>query len=858
MREFDGGDVGEGSHCHRWVRLGALLLVTLWGLSPKLAAQATLTGVVVSAAEDQEPIELALVYLDDQSASTQTNAAGRFELPVPSGGDFTVVLSRVGFAERRTKINALEPGQRREIRFAMQPMDMDVDVVVREDKLDEGFGVTENVADLRRLPSTTGNLESVLPAIALGLSPGTGGELSSQYNVRGGNYDENLVYVNDFEIYRPQLIRTGQQEGLTFANLDLAQSLSFSSGGFESRYGDKLSSVLSVKYKRPDSLRGSATASFLGGAAHVEGSTALGGDTYRRLRYLFGARYKTTRYLLNSLDVEGEYVPQFVDLQGYLTYDLTRELQLGVLLNFNSAVYDFVPESRSTGFGLINVALRLDAALEGREADDFTTGMGGLSLTYLPDRERNPLYLKLLGSGFHIRERERFDVIGAYRLNEVSADLASDDFGTPVRPIGEGVQQSYIRTALFSNVVNLTHLGGIELQNEGDGRTVSHFVQWGLTAKREDLADRINEWERIDSAGFSLPFSEEAVFVDEVVKSRSEIENTSVTGFLQDTWTWRAEDKVETRLNLGVRGGYTSYNGEAYVTPRGQLLIKPLGGTRDISYRLATGLYYQPPFYRERRMLDGTLSRDVVSQKSLHVVGGLTWDFNSKKRGNEFRFITEAYYKRLSDLVSYEVDNVRVRYSGVNDATGYVAGLDMRLNGEFIKGTESWFNLSLLRAREALDGVDHFGIDQQLDTFSRATVPRPTDQVATLSVFFQDYFPGNENLQVNLTTTVGTGLPFGIPDNNVRARNPFRFAAYRRVDVGFAVQLWKESWATRKPRHFLRFTRDAYLSLEVFNVLGIRNEASKTWVRTILLRQQYAVPNYLTGRRLNLRLQVAW
>ncbi len=842
----------------------AVSVMLLCSLSAKLSAQATITGVVVER-DGRLPVELASVYLADLSATAQTDVAGRFTLAVPAETEISIVISRVGFAERRLTLDAVKQGQTREIRIDMIPSEMGVDVIVTESKLDDGGAIQQNLQDLRRLPSTTGNLESVLPAIALGLSPGTGGELSSQYNVRGGNYDENLVYVNDFEIYRPQLIRTGQQEGLTFANLDLAQSLSFSSGGFESRYGDKLSSVLSVRYKRPDSLRWSVNASLLGAAAHIEGSAKLGKDSYRRLRYLVGTRYKTTRYLLNSLDVTGEYVPQFIDLQAYLTYDISRTLQLGVLLNHNSAKYTFAPESRSTGFGLINQALRLDATLEGNEADNFTTSMGGVSLTYLPERDRNPMFLKLLASGFHIREIEGFDVIGDYRLNEVSGDLASDDFGTPVLSIGEGVQQQYIRNYLFSNVFNLTHLGGIELQSQReDKHTVSHFVQWGLAAKQEDIADRINEWERIDSAGFSLPFDREAVFVDEVIKSRSTISNASLAGFVQDTWTWRVDERVETRLNVGVRAGHTTYNGETYVTPRAQLLIKPLNGKRDISYRLAGGLYYQPPFYRERRMPSGTLSKDVVSQKSLHAVAGLTWDYNSRRTGAPFRFIAEGYYKQLSDLVSYNVDNVRIRYSGVNDATGYVAGLDMRLNGEFIKGTESWFNLGLLRARESLVGVQHVRLTGDVDTVGNVlfenvgSVPRPTDQVATFSVFFQDYFPGNENLQVNLTTTIGTGLPFGIPDNNTITRNPFRFAAYRRVDVGFAAQLWKSEWRGRKPRHLLRMTEDAYLSLEVFNVLGIRNEASKTWVRTILLRQQYAVPNYLTGRRLNLRVQVAF
>ncbi len=829
----------------------------LFGLSPKLAAQtATITGVVVNE-EDRESIDLANVYLSDFSANTTTNQAGRFEMTVPADVALVVVVTRVGFVERRINVNPIIAGETRDIRIDMLPANMDVDIVVKESKLDEGFGITEQAKNLRLLPSTTGNLESVLPGIALGVSPGTGGELSSQYNVRGGNYDENLVYVNDFEIYRPQLIRTGQQEGLTFANLDLAQSLTFSSGGFESRYGDKLSSVLSVRYKRPDSLKASVSASALGASAHVEGSSKLGQDSYRRLRYLVGARYKTTRYLLNTLDVTGEYVPNFVDIQGYFTYDLNKEWQLGALVNYNSASYRFSPEQRNTGFGLLNIALELQSNIEGLEDDDFNTTMGGLSLTYVPEREKNPLYLKFLGSGFHIEEIERLDIVGAYSLREIEAGLGSDNFGTPIRELGTGIQQRYIRNFLFSNIYNFTHLGGIELQPENkESNTKSNFIQWGLTVKYEDNADRINEWERLDSAGFSLPFNPEAVELEEVFQSVNRLESYRFSGFVQNTWTYRKEGAFETRLNVGSRAGYWTVNEEFYVTPRAQLLIKPLNGKRDISYRLAGGLYYQPPFYRELRRETGELNLAVQSQKSLHAVAGMTWDYNAKKSGRPFRFIAEAYYKRLNDVVSYDVDNVRIRYSGENDASGYVAGVDMRLNGEFVKGTESWFNLSILRARESLDGIQHLQREINEPTATPVnSVPRPTDQLATMSIFFQDYFPKNENLQVNLTTTVGTGLPFGLPDDNTVFRNTFRFAAYRRVDIGFTAQLWKSEWRETKLRHFLRGTDNAWVSFEVFNMLGIQNEASQTFIKTIF-RQQFAIPNYLTGRRLNLRLRV--
>ena len=773
------------------------------------------------------------------------------------GRPLTLVVRQVGFAERRIPARQLLPGQERELRIELSLEDMGVEVTVTADKLDDAFAVREQMEDLKMLPSTTGNLEQVLPAIALGVSSGTGGELSSQYNVRGGNYDENLVYVNDFEIYRPQLIRTGQQEGLTFASLDLTQSISFSSGGFEARYGDKASSVLDVRYKRPDSLAGSANVSLLGASAHVEGSSALGGDSYRRLRFLGGARYKTTRYLLTSLDVTGEYVPDFVDLQGYVTYDLSRDWQVAALVNYNSSIYEFVPEERSTGFGQLNASLRLRAALDGREADEFTTGMGGVSLTYVPERERNPLYLKFLGSGFHIREIERFDILTDYVLGVAETDLQSEEFGEIVQPIAAGSQQRYARNYLYSNVLQFRHLGGVELQSPTpDIGTRSHFVQWGLTAKREDFADRLNEWERLDSAGYSLPFDPDEVLLEEVFQSRNRLEGYRLSAFAQDTWTWRDDAVAETRLNIGVRAGYWTVNEELFVTPRAQLLVKPLGGRRDISYRLAAGLYYQPPFYRELRRPDGSLNLDLRAQKSAHAVAGMTWDYNGRRSGRPRRFIAEAYYKRLWDQVSYEVDNVRIRYSGVNDAEGYVAGLDMRLNGEFVPGTESWFNLSLLRARETLIGVQHLRREvNETEGIPVNTVPRPTDQLFTASVFFQDYLPGNDNFQVNLTGTVGSGLPFGLPDANEVYRNTYRFAAYRRVDIGFAAQLWRAAWRDRKPRHFLRRTEDARLAFEVFNVLGVQNVASNLWIQS-LFRQQYAVPNYLTGRRLNLRLRV--
>ncbi|MEL6867990.1 MAG: TonB-dependent receptor, partial [Bacteroidota bacterium] len=655
-----------------------------------------------------------------------------------------------------------------------------------------------------------------LPAIALGTSSGTGGELSSQYNVRGGNYDENLVYVNDFEIYRPQLIRAGQQEGLTFPNIDLIRDLSFSSGGFEAKYGDKLSSVLDVKYKRPDSLRSSVGMSFLGGSAHLEGSLNTGKGDYRKLRYLLGARYKTTRYLLGTLDVEGEYTPNFADIQAYITYDLNRDWQLGFLTNYNRSEYQFIPTSRNTALGLVDFALNLFSVFEGQEVDDFTTYMGGLSLTYLPDRDRNPYYLKFLTSAYRSDENERFDIIGRYLLGQIESDLGSDDFGDVVAVLGTGTQQQFVRNYLQSNVVNVEHKGGIEFQQDReDDKVVSNFVQWGAKFQVETIDDQINEWERLDSAGYSLNYDTSEVQIRSVLKTRNELSSERLMAFAQNTYT--VSDSIkEMKLSLGVRASYWSLNQEFILSPRAQLLLKPNRWEKDISFRFAAGFYAQPPFYRELRALDGTVDTGVKAQKSLHLVGGFTWDFYLGA-GNpaKFRFIVEAYYKQLWDLVSYDIDNVRIRYSGANDATGYVTGLDLRINGEFVPGAESWVNLSFLRARERLDGVQHLRREVGEPEGEEVNdVPRPTDRFMNLSMFFQDYLPKNENFKMHLNLTVGTGLPFGLLDNNRVYRNTFRFNAYHRVDIGFSIQLWDEARRARRPNHPLRFSRSTWLSLE--------------------------------------------
>lgn len=821
--------------------------------------KAKVTGKVTDAVSDKG-IELVTVYIQGTNFVTETATNGRYSLDVPADEKFTIVFSRIGYKETSKEIQPMPFRSQRQVDVAMVASDSDIEVIVKESKLEEGGMIREEVSALKLLPTTTGNFESVLPHIALGTSGGSGGELSSQYNVRGGNYDENLVYVNDFEIYRPQLIRAGQQEGLTFPNIDLIRDLSFSSGGFEAKYGDKLSSVLDIKYKRPDSLKASVGGSFLGGSAHVEGSFKAGKDDYQRLRYLVGARYKSTRYLLGSLDITGEYTPNFADIQAYVTYDLSRNWQIGLLANYNRSVYQFVPQERSTALGLINFALELFSVFEGQETDDFTTTMGGVSLTYLPDRDRNPYFLKFLASNFQSQENERFDIIGYYSLRQIESDLGSDNFGEVLSELGTGVQHQSVRNFLTTNVTNIQHKGGIELQvdHDDDETTSSHFLQWSAKFQHEFIDDFVNEWERLDSAGYSLPFDPESVQVFNILK-RPDIEQRSMryAAYFQDTYTFRRESDYELKLSAGLRASYWDLNKELLISPRAQLLYKPLASKKDISYRLAAGLYHQPPFYRELRAPDGTVNQNLLAQKSAHVVGGLTWDFYiGQKNPKKFRFIAEAYYKQLWDLVSYEIENVRIRYSGQNDATGYVMGLDMRMNGEFVPGAESWINLSFLRARENLSNVQHLRREVGQDAAEEVeNVPRPTDQFATISVFFQDYLPKNENFKMHLNVTVGTGLPFGLQGNNRIYRNTYRFPAYHRVDVGFSLRLWDRERLAEKPKHPLRFSRSTWVSLEVFNLMAVQNQAGNTWIKTIF-NQQYAIPNFLTSRRINLRLRM--
>lgn len=823
-----------------------------------LQSQNSVVFGIIRDIDSNEGIDFVSVYVEGTSNVTESDNNGQYKIIVEPNKRATLKFSRLGYSDLSINVEAMQPGQKRNINVKMVPKASDLEIVVRAGKIEDVGMVREEVTELKILPTASGNFESILPHIALGVSSGAGGELTSQYNVRGGNYDENLIYVNDFEIFRPQLIRSGQQEGLSFPNIDLIRDLEFSSGGYEAKFGDKMSSVLDIRYKRPEDFRASVTASLLGATAHIEGSKRMGANAWNKLRYLIGARYKTNAYLLGSSQIKGEYVPSFTDIQAFLSYELNKEWQVSVISNYNGSLYNFQPSSGKSKKGTIDFQLELNTLFEGQESDNFRYGMGGISFTYVPERKSNPLYMKFLASTYRASEEERFDILGYYRLSQIETSLG-DNTGQEIAVLGTGTQHTYTRNFLFNTIYNFEYKGGLELQQtNASSKETNHFIQWGLKYQKEHFDDKINEWERIDSAGYSLPYSASEVLLSKVLKSQNIINNDRFQAFVQDSWTIKNE-KSEFKLTGGIRATYRSLSNEFLLSPRVQILFKPLSWNNDISFKLAGGIYNQVPLYRELRRPDGSINPNLKSQKSTHLVAGVSYDFTWEKVSNRpFRIISEVYYKSLWDMVSYELDNVRIRYAGENNSTGYIMGWDFRINGEFVPNAESWINLSFLTARESINGVNHLRYevkDSVRVPVVVPNVPRPTDQLMTINMFFQDYLPKNENIKVNMNFSVGTGLPYGPRENNLQFRNFFRLKPYHRIDIGFSVQLWKSEWKNKKPRHPLRFSQNSWISLEAFNLLQIKNQASVNWIKT-LTNDEYALPNNLTGRRINLRMRV--
>ncbi len=810
--------------------------------------QSTVFGVVRDAKGGVIP-GVNVSVKENKLLGTVTDNDGLFTIYLPASKTFTVRFSFIGYKSESRTINTTSP--KTELFITLKDSTY-IGPGINVHQYNPGM-VKVDIGAIDAFPNPGGGIEGLLPSIGLGVH-GMGGELSSAYSVRGGNFDENLVFVNDFEVYRPFLVRSGQQEGLSFVNTDMVRSVAFSSGGFDAKYGDKLSSVLDVEYRRPrpiDNKRlfGSVGLSFLGGSAHLEGVSKNA-----NFAWSIGTRYKTSQYLLNSLETKGEYNPSFTDVQTFLTWDLSPAISLEYIGNYARNKFSFRPESQVTTFGVVNNVIQLEIFFDGSERDEYESLMNAFAVIHKPN---DHLTLKYMTSYYNTREQETFDIIGEYWLGLVESNLGEDEFGSVKYGLGSGTTHDWARNDLNAIIWNVAHKGYREKEN--------NYLQWGLDFQYEDIQDHLNEWTRLDSAGYSLPFSKDSlVTIFSVLKSDQALQSHRVRGYFQNT------KDLDNGLSItaGGRFNYWSYTHEVYLASRFQFAYAPEKWEHKTFFRTAFGLYNQPPFYRELRDLDGIIHNDVKSQKSIHFLTGM--DLSFKSWGRDFKFVTEAYFKYMYDLIPYELDNVLIRYYAENSAVGYAAGIDFRLYGEFVKDAESWISMSVMTVREDIkDDViynyyDSTGaqiyeplgneIPADIDTVHPGFIPKPTDQRVNFAMYFQDYLPNNENFKMHLNLVFGTGLPFGPPDHD-RSRDTLRIPPYRRVDIGFSALLFNNKDHSYTHKNIFRNFESVWTTLEVFNLLGINNTISYLWIRDNV-NNVYAVPQHLTSRRINLRLIV--
>jgi len=798
------------------------------------------------------------VVVTDYNRGTLSDENGNYKLELPAGKKVNISVSGLNF-ESVSFFVKLEENETLERNIVIAIKEIEILVIGEIDKTRKIVSTGEiEMKDVEILPNVNGGVEAYL-VTQLGVSKNN--ELSSSYSVRGGNFDENLVYVNDFEVYRPFLIRSGQQEGLSFINPDMTDKLTFSSGGFQAKYGDKMSSVLDVQYRRPEEFGASVMASLLGANVHLEGV-----NKSKQFTFSTGLRYKNSRLILGSQDIKGQYLPSFIDLQTFFTYQFSEKVHLEYLANYSRNRFSFLPEDRTTDFGLVNFQSRFTVYYEGEEDDRYQSFMNGLSLVHQVNEGLN---LKYLVGYYTMDESEKFDIIGDYFLGEVETDPGNENLGEVKYELGSGTFHDWARNVLQTQIIQSALKGTLDKKK--------HEIKFGFTYKREIINDRLSEWERRDSSGYSLPNNGTNVQLYDVLKTEPFIlKSNRYSGYIQDTW--RLDDSARVSWNYGIRFQYWDVNKEWIFSPRTQLAYKPKT-QKDIILTAAAGLYMQAPFYREMRNLEGEVNLNLKAQKSAHLVLGFNYAFKAWDR--PFKFVTEAYYKYQWDGVPYEFDNVLIRYFGKNNSKGYTAGIDLRLNGELAKGAESYVSLSIMSGQEDIRDDSYIEYDvrktkveangqvlsESLDTLSSNTIfpgyiPRPTDQRVSFAVMFQDYIPKFPYLKVHMGLVFASGLPFGPPDNN-RYNDLFRIPSYKRFDIGFSALLFdleKKLEKGKMPKKFFGSMEQIWLSLEVYNLFGINNTVSYIWVDGLDPRTgtfgQYAVPNYLSQRRLNLKFKV--
>ncbi len=794
------------------IKQSIILLVLLLTGNIVHAQSFTLKGKVSD--EEGNALELATVSCLPQGKFVFTNLKGEYSLTLQSADSVEIKFSMVGYKTRTRVLR--NPKTTQTLQIVMQPIDALGEVVVTERRRQTDQMEQLDLKDLKAVPSASGNAVEELIQQQAGVS--THNELSSQYNVRGGSFDENSVYINNVEVYRPLLIRSGQQEGLSVINPDMVEKVGFSSGGFSAKYGDKMSSALDITYKRPQKFEATAMASLLGGTAYV-------GMANKKFSMSHGLRYKTNRYLLGSLETTGEYKPNFLDYQTYITYEPNRRWTIDFIGNISENHYNFKPKDRETSFGTMEDAKTFRVYFDGQEKDIFRTLFGTAGITR---HFGDSTHVKLLWSAFHTKEQETYDIQGQYWLDDTQSS----------QQLGVGTYMEHARNYLTADVQSVKLIFNHKLRH--------HDIEAGLNMKWEHVKEQSREWEMRDSSGYSVPHTSNRLDLIYTLASRNNMSSRRFEGYLQDTFRWStggteddADESSEAEslqtfytLNYGVRFTHWSFNSEMLVSPRLSLAVVP-SWNQDVTLRFATGLYYQAPFYKELRdtttvgsMTVATLNENIKSQQSLQFIAALDYRFRMMNR--PFKFTAEAYYKMLSNLIPYNVQNVKVTYYGENMTSGYAAGIDLKLFGEFVPGTDSWLTFSLMRTQQKFNG--HW-------------VPLPTDQRYALNLHFTDYFPGTNRWKMTLRLAYADGLPFGAPHRGLEAQN-FRAPAYKRADIGMSFL------AYRNEHHTSYKLKNVWVGLDCLNLFGISNVNSYYWV-TDVSNRQWAVPNYLTGRQIN-------
>ncbi len=807
-------------HKHLYIILFAVVLfsTSLFGQN-----KTEIKGTVSTS--EQKKLELVNVSIKGLPGGTVTDANGDFTISVNQTPPITLIFSSIGYNIKEVVLDKIEDTKNLQIVLTEKQETIEEVNIKAKERTNQNFtAIDSKIAG--NLPDATGGSIEALVKTQMGVT--SNNELSSQYRVRGGNFDENLVYVNDIEVYRPFLVRAGQQEGLSFVNPELVSNIRFSAGGFDARYGDKMSSVLDIKYKRPTEFAGSASGSLLGANAHIEGANKSG-----KFTHITGVRYKTNKYLVGSMDVSGDYQPNFLDIQTYLTYRINEKWRLGFLGNISRNSYNFEPVDRETTFGTISEVKKLKIYFEGQEEDLFMTGFGAVSLDFSPNNNNN---YKVVASGYRTSEDETFDILGQYWLQDLGETNESGDVVfNEAEDIGVGSYLEHARNYLFGAITNIAF--------RGNHRLGANNIEWEAKYQYERFSDIINEWELRDSADYNIPLNNEALTLSYAYNDENKIESNRFTGFIQENRNFELNNG-SLDLAIGVRANFWDFNDEFLLSPRMSLLYTP-EWEHDFSFKFASGLYYQSPFYKEYRSQGEGINTNIKAQQSIHFVTGFDYYFNAWER--PFKFSTELYYKKMKHLNPYQIDNVRIRYSAKNNADGYAAGLDMKINGEFVKGIESWASLSIMQTEEDIKGDSY--INNTGQTIYPGYIPRPSDQRFNFSLMFQDYLRNNPSFKVNLNLIYGSGLPFG-PPNSERYKATNTMPAYRRVDIGFSKEITgSQLHPDKKSGTF----KNIWIGLEVFNLFDIDNTISYFWI-TDVNNTQYAVPNYLTSRRLNIKL----